>query len=151
VTSSTMSLWNNFSGTCSARSFYAYPITQSFNNSNVTWSTQPTYTTSSSYKGTASWSHGNEALGCDNATDTINLTNMVQAWVSGTLTDYGLALVAGSETDDTYRKTFCSMNTDTTGATSCTTSSRFPTLSVTYNTYPGTPSGGTASPKVYGT
>jgi DUF3103 family protein len=127
-----LDLWNNATPTCDERSVYAYPLTKSVVLTTATWATQPTYTTSTDYRGEGSFSHGNESLGCANDTGNLNLTRMVQAWVSGTLPDYGLALVAGSETDASYAKNFCSMNVDPTAATSCTTSDRYPTLSVTY-------------------
>ncbi|WP_436528684.1 DNRLRE domain-containing protein [Actinoplanes sp. HUAS TT8] len=147
VTSASLKLWNFFSSTCSARALQAYPITANF--SSVTWATQPSYTTS--YGASASFANGNEDLGCPNASGTVNVVNMVQAWVSGTIADYGMLLKASSETDTTYTKYFCSMNIDTTAATGCTTTARYPTLSVVYNTYPGTPSAVTFSPKVSGT
>ncbi|MBB3101605.1 hypothetical protein FHR83_009334 [Actinoplanes campanulatus] len=135
VSSATLNLYNNASPTCSARSVYAYPITEAYTMTSATWSNQPSYTTSSSYSASASFSHGNEDLGCPNATGAINVTKMVQAWVSGTLTDYGMLVKAGSESDTSYAKSFCAMNLDTTEATSCTTSSRYPTLSVVYTSY----------------
>ena len=146
ATSATLALYNNTSSTCSARSMYAYPITETYTMTNATWANQPTYTTSSSYSASASFSYGNETLGCANNTGYITVTNMVKAWLAGTLTDYGLILKAGSETDTTYAKYFCSMNVDTTGATACTTSTRYPTLSIVYNTYPDPLNGVTLQP-----
>jgi RHS repeat-associated protein len=151
VTSAALNLWNISSNTCAARSLFAYPVTESYTLTGATWANQPSYSTSSAYSASASFSYGNEGLGCPNNTGSINLAGMVQAWVSGTLTDYGLLLKAGSETDSTYAKYFCAMNVDTTAASSCTSSAHYPTLSVVYNTYPGTPTGGTFSPKVSGT
>jgi RHS repeat-associated protein len=151
VTSATLKLYNNASGTCAARSVLAYPITESYTMTSATWANQPSYTTSSAYSAAGSFSYGNETMGCANATGSITVGNMVQAWVSGALTDYGMLLRAGSETDTTYAKYFCSMNIDATAATTCTTAARYPTLTVIYNTYPGTPSSGTFSPKVSGT
>ncbi|RSM44716.1 hypothetical protein DMB66_52045, partial [Actinoplanes sp. ATCC 53533] len=149
VTSATLKLWNNYSGSCTARSLYAYPVTESYTLSSATWANQPSYTTS--YAGSASYAYGNEDLGCANATGSMTVTSMVQAWVSGTLADYGLLLKAGSESSTAYTKYFCSMNIDATADTSCTITARYPTLSVVYNTYPGTPASGTFSPKVSGT
>lgn len=151
VTSATLKLYNNASGTCAARSVLVYPITESYTMTSATWANQPSYTTSSSYSAAGSFSYGNETLGCANGTGSIPVGNMVQAWVSGALTDYGMLVRAGSETDTTYAKYFCSMNVDATAATTCTTATRYPTLTVIYNTYPGTPSSGTFSPKVSGT
>ncbi|KUL23947.1 hypothetical protein ADL15_44850 [Actinoplanes awajinensis subsp. mycoplanecinus] len=147
VTSAALKLWNFYSGTCTARAMNAYPITADF--STVTWATQPSYTTS--YGASASFANGNEDIGCPNAAGSLNVAGMVQAWVSGTIADYGMLLKATNETDTTYAKYFCSMNVDATAVTSCTTTARYPTLSVVYNTYPGTPAGVTFSPKVLGT
>lgn len=151
VTSAALKLYNNTSSTCAARSMTAYPITENYTMTSATWANQPSYTTSASYSASASFSYGNETLGCSNATGSITVTNMVQAWVSGALADYGLMLRAGSETDASYAKFFCSMNIDPTGDTACSTTARYPTLTVVYNSYPGTPASGTFSPKVSGT
>ncbi|WP_436520921.1 DNRLRE domain-containing protein [Actinoplanes sp. HUAS TT8] len=147
VTSATLKLWTNYSGSCTARAMQAYPITADFGT--VTWANQPSYTTS--YGASASFAYGNEDLGCPNGTGSLNVAGMVQAWASGTIADYGMLLKASNESDTTYTKYFCSMNVDATGTTSCTTTARYPTLSVVYNTYPGTPSAVTFSPKVTGT
>jgi RHS repeat-associated protein len=151
VTSASLKLYNNTSSTCAARSMTAYPITESYTMTSATWANQPSYSTSSSYSASASFSYGNEGLGCNNATGSITVTNMVQAWVNGTLTDYGLMLRSGSETDASYAKYFCSMNIDPTGDTACSLAARYPTLTVVYNSYPGAPASGTFSPKVSGT
>jgi RHS repeat-associated protein len=151
VTSATLSLWNNDSGSCTASAVNAFPITAAWAITTVTWATQPAYNSTATYKGTGSFAYGNETLGCPNNTGTVNVTNLVQGWVSGAYVDNGLILIAGSETATSSRKTFCSMNTDTTGATSCTTASRYPTLSVTYNTYPKVPTGTTWAPHIIGT
>src|SRR4030095_1620113 len=66
---------NNTSRTCSARSMYAYPITETYTLTSATWANQPTYTTSSSYSASASFSYGNETLGCSNNTGYITVTN----------------------------------------------------------------------------
>ncbi|AEV86070.1 Wall-associated protein [Actinoplanes sp. SE50] len=151
VTSAALKLWTNYSGTCSARSMAAYPITENYTMTSATWANQPSYSTSSAYSASSSFAFGNEDLGCANGTGTVPVTNMVQAWVSGKLADYGMLLKAGSETDTTYTKYFCAMNVDATGATSCTSSAHYPTMSVVYNTYPGTPGSVTFSPRVAGT
>jgi RHS repeat-associated protein len=151
VTSAALKLYNNTSSTCTARTVQAYPVTEAHTLTTDTWANQPSYSTSASYSASASFSYGNEDLGCANGTGSITVTNMVQAWVKGTLTDYGMLVKAGSETDTTYAKFFCSMNVDATATTACTTSSRYPTLSVVYNSYPGTPTGGVFSPKIAGT
>jgi hypothetical protein len=72
---------------------------------------------------------------------------MVAGWASGVLTNYGIELRA-NETIATQRKYFCSMNLDPEAATACTTSARFPTLSVTYNSVPGAPTKISMSPTV---
>ena len=149
VTSAVLKLYNHYSGTCTGRAVYAYPLTESWTSSGATWDNQPSINTS--YVAGATWSYGNESLGCANGTGQISVVSMVQAWVSGTLTDYGLQVRAASESDDSYRKSFCSMNLDTTGTVPCTTTATDPTISVVYNSYPGVPASGTFSPKVSGT
>jgi YD repeat-containing protein len=150
VTSATLKLRNYAAVGCAGQTVTAYPVSSSFNNNTVVWSDQPTVDTSAAYKATASFSYGDEAAGCPNNYGTINVTNMVSAWSFGTIPNYGIELRA-SETDTAQRKYFCSMNLDTTGTTSCTSTAYYPTLSITYNTYPWPPQLLTHTPRVIGT
>ncbi|MGQ0842510.1 MAG: DNRLRE domain-containing protein [Sporichthyaceae bacterium] len=90
------------------------------------------------YKASASFAHGVDGV-CGNASQKINVTAMVEAWVkktrgqSGGLQNYGMVLRA-SESDETAYKAFCSRNVNTsTSATSCYLNERRPTLRITYN------------------
>ena len=149
VTSATLSLYNIFTGSCTPSPVYAYPVTANYSMTGVRWATQPTINTSPSYVGTGTFAHGLEPT-CANGTGTLNVTNMTQAWANGTLTDYGLEL-RDAETVEATEKRFCSMNIDTSGTSSCTSATLYPTLSVTYNSYPAVPTGVDFSPHVVGT
>jgi RHS repeat-associated protein len=149
VTSATLKLRNYAAVGCTGQTVTAYPVSSAYNNNTVIWAGQPSVDTTAAYKATASFSYGDEAAGCPNNYGGINVTNMVSAWSFGTIPNSGIELRA-SETDTAQRKYFCSMNLDTTGTTSCTSTAFYPTLSITYNSYPWDPHQVTASPQVKG-
>ena len=108
VTSATLNLYNYISYTCTAEPVYAYPVTSPWTYS-ATWATQPSVNTTSTYSGTASFSHGDEP-GCANAFGSIDVTKMAAAWASGTLTNYGIEVRAPEATTDAIkRKYFCAV------------------------------------------
>lgn len=146
ITSASLNLYEHVGYTCTANTTYAYPVTSAFYASSVIWTNQPTVNTTATYSGSASFAHANHATpGCADDYAAINVTKMVTGWASGALTNNGIELRA-SETDATQRKYFCGMNLDAGSTTACTTSTRFPTLSVTYNSYPNTPGTPTQTP-----
>jgi RHS repeat-associated protein len=150
VTSATLKLRNYASFGCTPQPVTAYPVSSAYNNNTVVWSGQPSVDTSAAYKGTASFAYGDETNGCANNYGSIDVTNMVSAWSFGTIPNNGIELRA-SETDAAQRKYFCSMNLDTTNTTSCTNTAYYPTLSITYNSYPWPPQLLTHTPRVIGT
>jgi len=138
IVSSTLTVYQYNALSCTPTPINAYPATAAW-TTGMTWNTQPTITTSSSYSATATFAHGIEGQ-CANASDTIDLTKMVKAWHAGTISNYGLTLRA-SETDSNHFKSLCSMNQESADpGTTCSYASRNPTLSVTYNRAPATPS-----------
>lgn len=147
VTNASLNLFEVDAGSCTATPMVAYPIIAAWNQTTVTYSNQPAVNTSGSYSGTATFAHGNETLGCANAADSINVTNMVDAWAKGTLSDFGLELRASDESAaaTAQYKQFCAMNG---GSTNCNIAANQPILSVTYNSIPGVPTGADFSPKV---
>lgn len=149
VTNATLNLYQTNAETCTAKPIYAYPVTADYDMGLAVWSNQPAVSTSSSTSGTASFSHG--FTGCAKAADSINITSMAQYWADNPSLDYGLQLRA-DEVDLAAGKRFCSMDLDATmQSASCITATNFPTLSVTYNTYPGIPTSATWSPRILGT
>jgi len=145
VTSASLKLRNYFSEGCTAKTVSAYPVSETYSNPEVVWSTQPVINGAAAYKSTASFAYGDEDAGCNNGYGKIDVTKMVDGWASGAIPMHGIELRA-SETDATQRKYFCAMNLDTTGVTACTKTAYFPTLSITYNSYPETAETPTHSP-----
>lgn len=138
VVSSKVRVYNYNAGSCDqTKVINAHPVSVAWTNS-ITWATQPAINTSSAYRGSGSFAHGNSAAGCPGAYASIDVTNMVKAWVSGAIPNYGLALRA-SETDTGAAKSLCSMNQSSAAGALCTTAAQNPTLSVTYNSYPADP------------
>ncbi|GII34382.1 DNRLRE domain-containing protein [Planotetraspora mira] len=147
ISSAQLTLFNYDSGTCSPRGLNIYPITSAWGTGN-TWNTQPTITTSATYKAAKSFAHGNETLGCANAADSVDVTAMVKAWADGSLTNYGMALYGATETDETYFKAFCSSSEDSAASIAdCRVAANNPKLSVTYNTKPSVATALGLSPK----
>ncbi|WP_406030281.1 DNRLRE domain-containing protein [Nocardioides sp. NBC_00163] len=126
VTSASMKLRNFYSGSCTGSAIRASRLTSNWDLSGLTWGNQPNgattnYTDMSTARGFSS--------SCPAADVSFNLTSMVQAWASGTK-NYGLRLMAVNEDVNSSWRRYRSANfTDTSLA---------PTLSVTYNSYPGT-------------
>ena len=147
ITRAQVRVYNNATNSCAAQPVYAYPITTpSWTNPGTTWNVQPSVNTSATYAGGASFAHGTDP-GCPNATDYIDVTKMTQAWVAGTLPNYGMSIRA-SETNSAGGKYICSMNplpTGTPGA-ACDQESRMPTLVVDYNAAPYAAGGRLVSP-----
>ncbi|MFL6098563.1 MAG: DNRLRE domain-containing protein [Actinomycetales bacterium] len=142
VTNATLQVYNYLAYSCTNYQVDAYPVTSSFAISTATWANQPTVSTSSSYAGGASFSHGYATGGCLHDYANIDVTKMTQAWAAGTLTNYGIELRAHDESTSAavQRKYLCSGNPDPNSGTSCTTSTRSPILTVTYNSIPSKPS-----------
>jgi hypothetical protein len=148
VTSASLRLWQNVSNTCASKATYAYPIAETYTNQTVTWSNQPSINTSTDYRGSANFNWGYDAS-CNRAFGTIDVTNMATAWAWGQIPSHGIELQAGSESDASFAKSFCSFDSPATGT--CASLDRVPTLSVTYNSYPWPPQDMTATSQVEGT
>ncbi|WGL51871.1 DNRLRE domain-containing protein [Nocardioides sp. BP30] len=140
IISASLSIFNTVSNSCASQPMLAYPITSLWYATDV-WATQPTYT--SSYAGSASWSHG-YSNSCPNAFGSIDVTSMVRAWYAGTLENDGVMLRASDETADIQDKTFCSHQPDS-SAPACNSTGRVPALAVTFNTVPSTPTAPTVT------
>jgi RHS repeat-associated protein len=130
ITAATMSLYNYYSATCSTSgaATEARRITSTWSSSTVTWSAQPSTTTSGAASNTGHWGYSSS---CPAAWSNWNLQTITQAWADGS-TNYGLQLRAATETDSTTWRRFRSAN--------YTTSGYAPKLVVTYNSYATTSS-----------
>lgn len=143
ITSAQLKLYTVSGGSCTATNLNIWPVTSSWTTS-ATWNTQPSMNSSSPYATSKSFAHGNEGAGCANDWESIDVTSLAQAWADGTIPNYGFGLRA-NEADANAYKVFCSGNEDP-AASSCETSSRSPKLTVTYNSYPSTPTGRLTAP-----
>jgi RHS repeat-associated protein len=135
VSSATLSVYENWSWSCTAKQVNAYRITSSWTSS-VNWSTQPTVHTPAADNTTAAKGFSSS---CPAGRITFDLTGQVQFIVDGTNPNDGFELRAADETDNFGWKKFDSVET-----------SNDPHVTVTYNTPPNnptslSPSGGTIS------
>lgn len=137
IQSATLKLWNRNAGSCAAATMHAYPLTSSWTMAGTVWSNKPTFTTSSNYASSASFAHGYSGS-CPAAWVDINVTKIVAAWASGAMDPANGLQLSGTETSGSQWWAFCSRDYDP-NAAACTVSSNVPTLSVTYNSYPGIP------------
>ncbi|WP_405720827.1 DNRLRE domain-containing protein [Streptomyces sp. NBC_01537] len=136
ITSATMSLYNYYSATCSTSGAVtqARRITSTWSSSSVTWSGQPSTTTTGVANNTGHWGYSSS---CPATYSNWNLQSIVQAWADGS-TNYGLQIRSADENDSTTWRRFRSAN--------YTTSGYAPKLVVNYNSYPGTPTAVAVSP-----
>jgi RHS repeat-associated protein len=113
--------WNDI-GTVSPTNVYANRITNSWNNSTITYGTQPTLDTSQTY-GSTSATGSAKWLSMD-------VTSLVNGWLNGTYPNNGVALRSTSEgTAGSYQK-----------YNSSETASNKPYLAITYSEKPTVPS-----------
>ncbi|MFV0633323.1 DNRLRE domain-containing protein [Demequina sp.] len=131
VTAATLKLYNHHSWSCSAKGWEVWST--STTSTSTRWTNMPSlstkYASSTATKGYSS--------SCAGGYVSADITTMAQAWSTGTATSKGIGIKAASETDNAGWKRFSSGNA----------SSNKPVISVTYNSYPNTPS----SVKVAGT
>ena len=129
-------------GSCTPTTANVRMIGASWNPSTVTWSSQPTVLPGV-YDPT-SFAHGFDAS-CASAWQDIHVPDVVNQWLNGGVTNNGLELWAGNETDASARKIFRSSEYG--GTTTYT-----PALVATYNLYPGTVAGRSTEPStIFGT
>ena len=136
ITSATMSLYNYYSATCSTSGAVtdARRITSSWSSSSVTWSAQPSTTTTGQATNSGHWGYSSS---CPAAYSNWNLKTIVQAWADGSA-NYGVQIRSADESDSTSWRRFRSANYATSGYA--------PKLVVNYNSYPSTPTALAVSP-----
>ncbi|MET7988495.1 DNRLRE domain-containing protein [Streptomyces sp. NPDC005281] len=137
VVSANLKLFQYDANTCTPKPMSIHPLDANFSGSSV-WSNRPAADYSGTWFLSDSFNHGDETDGCDNASETVDITKIIKGWVDGTHDQHGIQL-NNADGDLTYGKRFCSMNPDS-SHTSCYTATREPTLAVTYNTLPAKPS-----------
>jgi RHS repeat-associated protein len=136
ILSATLNLAQNVSVTCTAKTTNVLETTSNL-ASGATWNTQPgrnatIYGSTTSNRGT----YNGTACASDKFVN-IGVTSLVSKWAGNTNTQDTLALVGASETDGTQFKIFYSGDTFLA-----------PHVSITYNSYPGTPAGRSVTPCV---
>ena len=137
ITSANLAMRNYESNYCTGTSVRVTRVTEPYDNGNVTWNTQPTVTSSG---GSNSWSaHG--AAGCPVDWMNWDVTDIVNAWAAGSA-NYGLRLAGLDETVNSSYRAYRSDNFDGESGTYAAH------LSVTYNSYPNTPTGFKVTPSV---
>ncbi|UIX34578.1 DNRLRE domain-containing protein [Streptomyces sp. GQFP] len=133
VTDTNLALYSYYSSTCSTSGAgtQVRRITSSWSSSDVTWSAQPSTTTTGAITNTAA--KGYSSSDCPAGTVNFDIDAIVQAWAAGS-TNYGLQVRGASESDSLTWRRFRSANyVSGDGSTE-------PHLTVTYNSYPATPS-----------
>jgi len=137
----TTSIYNTFSYTCTAQPVNVYQVTSSWSGSSMTWNTQPTVNTSS-VKATGSAAYGTNSAGgtCSAASwlslgGSGNLAQLVDGWVKGSTANYGIEYAADESSTCCGKKAagFNDLNNPE-------------KLTVSYNSYPGTPAGRSITP-----
>ncbi|MEV8459819.1 MULTISPECIES: DNRLRE domain-containing protein [Streptomyces] len=125
-------LYSYYSSTCSTTNAgnQVRRITSSWDPSAITWDAQPTTTSTGAVTSTAAKGYSS---GCPAGSVSWDVDGIVQAWADGQ-PNYGVRIAAVDETDPlTWRRYYSANQTD--GAHNATYE---PSLTVTYNTKPGT-------------
>ncbi|WP_324604865.1 DNRLRE domain-containing protein [Streptomyces xylophagus] len=138
ITDTNLALYSYYASTCSTSGAgtQVRRITSTWSSSTVTWAAQPSTTTTGAVTNTAALGY---STSCPAGTMNFDIDTIVQAWADGS-TNYGLQVRGASETDSLTWRRFRSANyVSGDGSTE-------PHLTVTYNSYPATPSSAAISP-----
>ncbi|MEU4422022.1 DUF6528 family protein [Actinoplanes sp. NPDC024001] len=147
ITKASLRLYNSWTGSCDGWWMYATPIAAAWNQSTVTWANQPGTVADTSLQASAFFGIGNATApvpcpdhpnfvdpSTSDGLQRLDVTRMVQRWVSGGLANHGIMLSAG-ESDSKAYKDFCAMNPGPVSATDpCTVAYHIPTLEIEFNT-----------------
>ncbi|WP_148061578.1 DNRLRE domain-containing protein [Cellulomonas sp. PhB143] len=124
VSSATLKLWQNHSYSCSARQWDVW--SSAIASTSTVWSNQPALVNK--------WASSSSTMGysssCAAGWSSVSITSLAQAWADNGGSSHAMALRATDETDSYGWKIFNSADA----------SSGKPTVTVTYNSYPKTPS-----------
>ncbi len=138
VSSANLAIRNYDAYGCTGSAVRVSRLVEAYNNGQVTWNTQPTVTSTGA---SDSWGSHGATTACAADWMNWNLTAIVQSWAAGG-TNYGLR-VAG--VDETANSSYRAYRSDNYGGAPGT---YWPHLSVTYNSYPNTPTGFKVTPTV---
>lgn len=135
ITSANLTMRQYFTGhpTCTPVHTDIYPTTT--DPTFATWSNQPTRNADLLFHVQKAFNHGNS--GCSDGFETIDVTQIVNAWASETVGDgqdfqgFAIRALSTHEYNTQYQKRFCSFQWDPTVA-ACNTAAYVPVLSVTY-------------------
>lgn len=133
---SQLDLWQYYAYDCSNRLTNVWAVTSPW-STGTTWPDRPSMNSTSPYLST-SFGNTRGASGCSQSWATAVTTNLAKGWASGSVPNYGVALVAGDETRSSYERRFCSANPAS--GTDCYHPDFAPRLSVNYTSYPATAS-----------
>jgi RHS repeat-associated protein len=138
ITDTNLALYSYYSSTCatSGAGTQVRQITSPWSSSDITWSAQPSTTTTGAVTNKAALGYNSS---CPAGTMNFDIDAIVQAWADGSA-NHGLRVAGADETDSSTWRRFRSANyISGDGSTE-------PHLTVTYNSYPSTPSATAISP-----
>ena len=141
VTGATLSLFQYLAGSCDPKRVNAYPTTTKSNkdaslvhtDEDTAWAVNASFNTGGDH-------------GCAppvvNAYQDVNVSKIVTGWAAGEIPaqQFGMELQAGTESDTSFYKRFCSENSAPTGTGHCEGTGNFPKLTITYKPDLGTQS-----------
>lgn len=135
-----LSLYSYYASSCSTSGAgtEVRRITSDWSSSAITWSAQPSTTTTGAVVNKAALGYDST---CPGGTMNFDIDAIVQAWASGSA-NYGLRIAGASETDPLTWRRFRSANYISGD------NSAEPHLTVTYNSYPAVPTSAAISPSV---
>ncbi|MFF4888124.1 DNRLRE domain-containing protein [Streptomyces nigra] len=135
-----LALYSYYSSTCSTSGAgtQVRRITSDWSSSAITWGAQPSTTTTDAVTNTAALGYSSS---CPAGTMNFDIDGIVQAWASGSA-NYGLQIRGADETDPYTWRRFRSANY------ASGDDAVEPHLTVTYNSYPATPTNTAISPSV---
>ncbi|WP_327725016.1 DNRLRE domain-containing protein [Streptomyces europaeiscabiei] len=135
-----LALYSYYSSTCSTSGAgtQVRRITADWSSSAITWGAQPSTTATDAVTNTAALGYSSS---CPAGTMNFDIDNIVQAWANGSA-NYGLRIAGANETDPYTWRRFRSANY------ASGDNSAEPHLTVTYNSYPATPTNTAVSPSV---
>ncbi|MFV0138159.1 DNRLRE domain-containing protein [Streptomyces sp. HMX87] len=138
ITDTDLSLYSYYSSTCSTAGSgtQVRRITSAWSSSEITWSAQPSTTTTGAVTNKAALGYNSS---CPAGTMNFDIDAIVQAWADGAA-NHGIRVAAVSETDSLTWRRFRSANF------ASGDHSAEPHLTVTYNSYPSVPGSLAISP-----
>ncbi|MCX5558357.1 DNRLRE domain-containing protein [Streptomyces sp. NBC_00038] len=138
ITDTNLALYSYYASTCATTGAgtQVQRITGSWTSSDITWAAQPATTATGAITNTAALGY---STACPAGTMNFDIDAITQAWADGS-TNYGVRVAGASETDSlTWRRFYSANYVSGDGSSE-------PHLTVTYNSYPSTPSSAAIAP-----